>query len=83
MMLNYNVTFALCRITLIDLKHTCVKRCKAKKYWGETILSPQYLQKYWGKCPRCPYRVRACDVCHLQCRHQWLGHYNISSSAIK
>ena len=56
MMLNYNVTFALCRITLIK---TYLKRCKTKKYWGETILSPQYLEKYWGECPHCPYRVGA------------------------
>jgi len=33
--------------------------CKAKKYWGSTILSPQYLEKYWGKCPHCPYGVGA------------------------
>jgi len=35
------------------LKHTCVnvKQCEAKKYWGTTILSSQYLEKYWGECP--------------------------------
>jgi len=43
----------------VALKHACVKRCKAKKYWGETILSSQYLEKYWGECPHCPYGVGA------------------------
>jgi len=28
-----------------------------KKYWGETILSPQYLEKYWGECSHCLYGV--------------------------
>jgi len=41
------------------------KRCKAKKYWGETVLSPQYLEKYWGECPHCPYGVGAYDPHHL------------------
>jgi len=50
----------------VAVKHTCVKRCKAKKYWGETILSPQYLDKYWGECPHCPYGVGAyvCSCIH-------------------
>jgi len=38
----------------VAVKHTCIKRCKAKKYWVETILSPQYLEKYWGDCPHAP-----------------------------
>ena len=28
--------------------------CKAKKYWGSTILSPQYLEKYWANVPIAP-----------------------------
>ena len=43
----------------VAVKHTCIKRDKAKKYWGETTLSPQYLEKYWGNSPHCPYRVGA------------------------
>jgi len=43
----------------VAVKRTCVKQRKAKKYWGETILSPQYLEKYWSECPHCPYGVVA------------------------
>jgi len=39
-------------VELRCLKHTCVKQCKAKKYWGKTILSPQYLEKYAPIAPR-------------------------------
>ena len=33
----------------------------AKKYWGigAKLYSPQYLKKYCGKCPHCPYEVSA------------------------
>jgi len=34
---------------------------KAKKDWGKSILSPLYLEKYWGECPHCPYGVSAAD----------------------
>jgi hypothetical protein len=33
----------------------------AKKYWGETILSPQNLGEYWGESPCCPCGVGAYD----------------------
>src|SRR6218665_1658827 len=31
----------------------------SKRYWGETILSPQYPGEYWGECPCCPCGVGA------------------------
>jgi len=27
---------------------------QGQKVWGETILSAQYLEKYWGECPIAP-----------------------------
>src|SRR6218665_1642098 len=30
-----------------------------KRYWGETILSPQNPCEYWGESPCCPYAVGA------------------------
>src|SRR6218665_1159418 len=31
----------------------------SKRYWGETILSPQYPGEYWGESPCCPCGVGA------------------------
>ena len=59
-MLNYNVIFALCRIT--ELKHTCVKRCKAKKYGAKLYSRPSTLKSTRGECPHCPYGVGAYDI---------------------
>jgi len=36
-------------------------------YWGKTICSPQYFEKYWGECPHCPYGVGAYDCNKLPC----------------
>src|SRR6218665_241638 len=34
----------------------------SKRYWGETILSPQNPGEYWGESPRCPCGVGAYGV---------------------
>jgi len=64
----------------VALKHACVKRCKAKKYWGETILLSQYLEKCWGECPHCPYGVGAYGAqqlpnisAHVLWPNGWMG----------
>src|SRR6218665_2274314 len=31
----------------------------SKRYWGETILSPQHPCEYWGESPCCPCGVGA------------------------
>ena len=38
---------------------------QAKKNWGETILSPQYLEKYWDECPtpNCSYESAPMQLC--------------------
>src|SRR6218665_3005176 len=43
----------------------------SKRYWGETILSPQYPGEYWGECPCCPcgvgaYAIHACSLGFLR-----------------
>ena len=43
----------------VAVKHTCIKRCKAKKYWGRNYTLDPVPWEVLGRMTHCPYGVGA------------------------
>src|SRR6218665_1843906 len=54
-----NVRMCMCVLYI----HICL-HVYSKRYWGETILSPQNLGEYWGESPCYPCAVGAYDLAY-------------------